>query len=434
VIFAGSLLYVLILIALMYLLIKVPGWVLRAATGHPRRRGGFVRSVIKGALLAVGVSTLGAGPTLLAATRGGPASRVAGSLLGSALGQGWLAAKRRSTPAPAAPYATPATAGPGGQLALPLGRLRRARRADTPAARAQAARADWAAYLKRTRIDSGATTPARTAARTRRGQQLALPLNDYWPEQQLIEGPGGQWMMKLPPGARKRPPRGGAPAPSETGAARTRPRPGTGARPGGRARQLALPLGEFWPEDRLVMRRDGQWMLPLPPGARRRPPPTAGPAGSSTAAGTPAAGAASGTPVTRASRALPGAPRATQLALPLGRNWPTPRTPPGGPRAARPPKAGPSPKATPTKATPSKATPSPKTAPAPMAVPLPRTGPARSAGVTGTSDRVRPGPAARAPRPPRAPAPPLPPAGHSLPPSPPRRRRPRPPDGSGPEK
>jgi len=76
----------------------------------------------------------------------------------------------------------------------------------------------------------------------------------------------GQYVLPLPGIRRTRP----------TGKAAPKPGPAT-KRSGPRGRQLALPLGEDWPENKPVLGRDGQYRLPL--NVQRTTPPPASPAG-----------------------------------------------------------------------------------------------------------------------------------------------------------
>lgn len=82
----------------------------------------------------------------------------------------------------------------------------------------------------------------------------------------------GQYVLPLP-GLRRSPARRSRP--------RTTPTPADGPRPGAsHGRQLALPLGEDWPENRPVLGRDGQYRLPIRVTRSPRPAtPAAGPAG-----------------------------------------------------------------------------------------------------------------------------------------------------------
>lgn len=96
--------------------------------------------------------------------------------------------------------------------------------------------------------------------------------------------PDGQYVLPLTGMRRTRPDRTPPPAAAPAPAASPR---------GGQGRQLALPLGEDWPENRPVLGRDGQYRLPLDVTRVPRPPapsrPSAAPP-SSPARGRPRAG------------------------------------------------------------------------------------------------------------------------------------------------
>ena len=192
--------------------------------------------------------------------------------------------------------------------------------------------------------------------------------------------------------------------------------------------QLRFPASGVWPEHRPVAGRDGQYRLPIP--ATRQPRPTPAPPATPNSAGTPSPGAVSSpTPAPRPGRARQlsfddlaadldpfrgNRPLAEgQYPLPLPgltrRPRPADRPRPTPPRPARPAPARPLPGQTrlPIPATPPRATP-PRSAPPRAQPPAPR--------------RPREEPPRRAPQPPTPPQPPPPP-----PPSPsssPRRARP----------
>lgn len=252
----------LVAVALMYILFKIPFWVLHSIRGGGRRSliGSLVRGFIAykafGLLGGRGGSTRGPrrpgggrrGPEPSGGPGGGPNGGPGG-------GSG-----------PGDPYAHPRTTGDG-QYVLPLG-VRRTRAAHRPPS----------------------TTSRAPGSPRGQGRQLELPLGDDWPENKPVLGPDGQYRLPLRP-PRTRPPRRPPPGPTPSGSASPAAGPGRG-------RQLVLPLREDWPETRPVLGRDGQYRLPL--NVRRdrsaRPPTPAAP---------------------------PPLPlRRGQLVLPLGEDWP----------------------------------------------------------------------------------------------------------------
>ena len=317
----GSLLNLLVVIALLYLMIKIPAWVLRTATGSSAKSGGLLRGLISTALITAGLGAVG-GP--LAATAGIARGRgvgrgiggVVGSLLGARAGAGIrsrLGTAARSGPgprparAPTGPVHTPSATDPyryvrarrDGQLMLPLTGLTRRR---SPARRSAAA----------TGPSSAPAASGASPRRERRGRQLGLPLGQDWPENRPVPGPNGQYRLPLPGLRRTR----RLPVSSVSSSALSAPPP-TSSRGRPRARQLALPLVRGWPEHRPVLGRDGQYRLPLRVVRHPRPPPAPPPAPSATTRGRE-----------------PGQQgRARQLPLPL--IWPTPRRTRGDRRTTR---------------------------------------------------------------------------------------------------
>jgi hypothetical protein len=238
----GSLVNLLVVIALLYLMIKIPGWVLRTATGTTGRRGALVRGVLSSVALTAGLGALGVPlPAAALAGRGsGLGGRLGGGLLGSRsgwAGLGFRAAASHRT-ARSASHASPVAAA----------RSARSRSATQARPPASAATSEPAAH-----------TDPYARIRVERDGQLMLPL------------PGLTRRRQSP-----------APAdPSASTTVTTAPAAGTPPRrpePRGqqRGRQLSLPLGRDWPEHRPVLGRDGQYRLPLHTPRTPGPPRTGG--------------------------------------------------------------------------------------------------------------------------------------------------------------
>ena len=238
----GSLLTVLVVIALLYLMIKIPGWVLHSATGGGRR-GGLLRGVLSSAVFTAGLAAMGV-PLPAVAGRGA-------GLLGSRAGLaafGLRATIRRPTPRTTARTASGVRSGSA-----------RVARTPTPPSTRGARAASSGPSVSHAGHGGGPAAGQDPYARVRvgRGGQLLLPLDELTPQRGSPTG--------TPP-ARQRP--SGTPA-----AATTR-----GGAPGSRGRaragrQLRLPLGAEWPEQRPVLGRDGQYRLPIhPPRTARRSP------------------------------------------------------------------------------------------------------------------------------------------------------------------
>lgn len=427
----GTLLFVL---ALLYILCKIPSWLLSASKigGGRSVLGSLARSFIA-------YKTFG----LLGGGTGGKASATTGRRGRRPGGRG-RGGSPTTPPGPGDPYAM-AKATADGQLMLPLDGLvrRRAQRATTT------------------------PPPARPGGRpTGAGRQLALPLTEGdWPENRPKLGTDGQ--HRLPFDLTRTPA-----AKNTSGPAAPAPRAGSAGR------QLALPLAAGdWPENRPKLGADGQYQLPL--NVRRTRPPARPPAATATrptmtppisaASATrgraqqlellfdpyarnrplrggqyplplegvtrqprpPAATPATGHPATTARHRDPTAtpsptartPRARQLALPIPHAATTPTAnPPATPRTAAPPSSSSRRAAAPTDT----AHPTPPTSERPRR-PGRAAVPDRAAPIT---PPIRP-PARRATRPATPPAaepPPTPPPG-GQPTRPAPRRRARPPSG-----
>jgi hypothetical protein len=216
----NGLVNLLVAIALVYILFKIPFWVLSSIRGGRGR--GLIGSLVKGYLA---YKTFG----LLSGRGGGGTSpRTRPSRGGSHGGRGG------SPNADADPRTTAS-----GQYVLPLSVRRTHPRAKPKPASGPA--------------------PKRP---TGQGRQLALPLGDDWPENKPVLGRDGQYRLPLDV---QRAPRTTPPPPSPTG---TDPR---GRRP--RGTQLELP---FDPYKGNRPTRSGQYPLPLD-GVRRVPRPASPP-------------------------------------------------------------------------------------------------------------------------------------------------------------
>jgi hypothetical protein len=214
----SGLVNLLVALALIYILFKIPFWVLSSVKGGGGRS--VLGSIVRG---FIAYKTFG----LLRGRGGGRTSRPSGGG-----GRGRNGGGR----GPADPYARiRATA--DGQYVLPLSGVRRRR----PAAQPKPA-------------------PARKP-KAGQGGQLALPLGDDWPENKPVLGRDGQYRLPLD-AERVMPP----PSPAASG------QPGTGGRRRG-GQQLELP---FDPYKGTRPTRSGQYPLPLD-GVRRTPRPSSPP-------------------------------------------------------------------------------------------------------------------------------------------------------------
>lgn len=261
----SGLVNLLVALALMYILFKIPFWFLGALRGGGGRSllGSIVRGVIVYKTFGLLGGRGGGGRTPRPSGGGGGRGGNGGGGGGGGGGRG-----------PADPYARTRTTSDG-QYTLPLTGMRRTRPAPKP------------------------KTAAAPKPRPARGRQLALPLRDDWPEWKQ-HGPDGQYRLPLDV-ERVKP---------------TPPRPGqggTGRRPQGRTRRRTQWELPFDPYKSNRATRSGQYPLPLE-GVRRVAPATPTPP-------KPA-------PATPAPAARP-APRAgQQLRLPLDLPTPARRTPP----------------------------------------------------------------------------------------------------------
>lgn len=238
----------LVALALMYILFKIPFWMLSSA------RVGGGRSLIGSLARAfVAYKTFG----LLGGGGGGGGGRRPRSTGGNTSGGGNGGGETSD------PYARVRT-NADGQYLLPLKGVRHGRAAAS-------------------RRPAAASTPA-TRRRSPQGRQLTLPLGDDWPENKPVLGRDGQYRLPLDV---QRSPRSSSPhAGAQATTAGSRRRGG---------RQLELPIDPYKGNRPL---RSGQYPLPLD-GVRRVPRP---PASTSRPSAAPS-------PTVR--------PRGTQLELPL---------------------------------------------------------------------------------------------------------------------
>ncbi|WP_300019135.1 hypothetical protein [Pseudonocardia sp.] len=320
---ADGLVNLLVACALMYVLYKIPFWVLGSIRGGGGRS--FVGSLVRG---FIAYKTFG-----LISGRGGKGGGDAGGRGGR--GRGGRAGGGGTGDGSGDAYAG-VRADADGQYLLPLAGLRRVRPA---------------------RRTGGDTAPG--AGGRGRGRQLALPLGEDWPENRPVLGRDGQYRLPLdtprrarpastPPEAPGRSPAHSGPAPRRSrrgvqlelpldpyqgnrprgdsqyplpldGVRRVRrgptpapPTPPRRAAPGPRPRQLELP---FDPYRDARPDRSGQYALPLDDLRRVPRAPAAAP------------------PAARPAPARPAAPRGQQMRLPIG--LPSPTRPPAP--APRPP-------------------------------------------------------------------------------------------------
>lgn len=211
----------LVALALMFILFKIPFWILGSIRGGGGRS--FLGSLVKGFIayktfgLMRGLGGGGGGGT--PKPRGGPKSS-----------------------GPTDPYAT-TRATSSGQYMLPLDGVKR-KRAPQPAQR------------------SGPKPAPRTQPGGQ-GKQLKLPIDGEWPEHKPRRGRDGQY--ELPLDVRRQP----APTPAASSRTQSTSRSSSGHQ----ARQGRLPANGEWPENRPQLGRDGQYRLPITAQPVRRPPP-----------------------------------------------------------------------------------------------------------------------------------------------------------------
>jgi hypothetical protein len=207
----SGLINLLVALALMYILFKIPFWVLSSIRGGDRRS--LVGSLARGYLAYKAYGLLSG--------RGRPrAIPYSGSPSGGGGGGGGGSSNGHDNPRTTA----------DGQYVLPLPGVRRTRSTGKPKPK-----------------PTSQPGPKRSAAH---GRQLALPLGDDWPENKPVLGRDGQYRLPLDVRRTASPPAHGSGA-------------DTGGRPSsrtGRSRQLELP---FDPYKGNRPTRSGQYPLPL---------------------------------------------------------------------------------------------------------------------------------------------------------------------------
>ena len=206
----------LVALALCYVLIKIPFWILGSL------RGGGGRSLV-GSLV-----------------RGLIAYKTFGLLKGMGSGGGKTPRSRggQKSADPPDPYAT-TRATSNGQYMLPLN-------------------------VKRTRKPTQRRPEPQPSSRSRpapQGKQLELPLDGEWPENKPRLGRDGQY--QLPLNVQRQPKPKPAPEPPPERKSSTVPR----------GRQLEFPRDGEWPENKPRLGRDGQYRLPIEVQRVRRPAP-----------------------------------------------------------------------------------------------------------------------------------------------------------------
>ncbi len=288
---ASGLVNLLVALALLYILVKIPFWCLGSLRGGGRS---LLGSVVRGFILYKGFGLLGG--------RGGDARRSRPSDDGGGRERhgdhGTRGGSGRGDGA-ADPYAR-SRADATGQYLLPLSGLQRRR----ASGQARSGPTPWPGQT----APSGPTARAAPGRRAPRGRQLTLPLGDDWPENKPVLGRDGQYRLPLNL-TRVRPT--ARPHPGPAGAAGS-----SGRRRRAAGRQLELPFDPYEGNRPL---RSGQYPLPLE-GLRRVPP--APPAPRTAHLGAPAPPAAHPRTPSRAS------PPARQLRLPLDLPRPTRRAAP----------------------------------------------------------------------------------------------------------
>lgn len=238
----SGLVNLLVALALMYILFKIPFWMLSSVKGGGGRSllGSLARGYIAYKTFGL-LGGRGSGAHLRASTA--PSHRGGGTAGGGTVSGGSAGAAARARTGPADPFARPRT-NASGQYLLPLTGGRRSRPPRTP---------------------RPAPAPTRRGGRAR---QLALPLGDDWPENKPVLGSDGQYRLPLPVER-------ATPSRSPTPTTATSP-----SRPAGRrrGRQLELPFGPYKGNRPTP---SGQYPLPLevrrvprapPPPAPPRPP------------------------------------------------------------------------------------------------------------------------------------------------------------------
>lgn len=212
----SGLVNILVALALCYILIKIPFWILGSLRGSGRRS--FVGSLIRGYL----------------------AYKTFGLLRGRGGGKPPMRGGGQDTEPEPDPYAKARTT-PSGQYMLPLDVKR----------------------VPRPPSQRHRTAPPPRSRSANRGTQLALPLDGEWPENKPRLGRDGQYQLPLQ--VQRQPKPKPPPAPAQKSA----PRP--------RGRQLKFPADGQWSENRPRLGRDAQYRLPLDVQRARKPEPPPAP-------------------------------------------------------------------------------------------------------------------------------------------------------------
>ncbi|PWK84480.1 hypothetical protein C8D88_10895 [Lentzea atacamensis] len=222
----SGLVNLLVAIALLYILFKIPFWVLSSVRGGGGRRG-LIGSLVRAFVAYKTFGLLGGG--------GGksPKPRPSGG------GRDGNSGGNGTGGSTSDPYANARTTA-NGQYVLPLSGVRRTRPTGKPAPK---------------------PGPAPKSSGPQ-GRQLALPLGDDWPENKPVLGRDGQY--RLPLDVQRTTPPPASPTGTDTGGRRTRTAGG---------KQLELPLDPYRGNR---PNRSGQYSLPLD-GVRRVPRPASPP-------------------------------------------------------------------------------------------------------------------------------------------------------------
>jgi hypothetical protein len=249
----GTLVNLLVVIALLYLMIKIPGWVLRAATGTSARRGGLLRGALSSVALTAGLSALGVPlPIAGLAGRGGLGRGLAGGFGGSRAGWATLGLRAAASGQPGRRTASRASASSAAASSA---------RSAASAARSAGSRGGAGTAAPRPAPPGSSPAPAAGGGptaqpdpyariRVNRDGQLLLPLHGL-SHHRATSAPAG---TAPPPGQ---------PGPGTATTARSVSSPPHRRPRGQTGRQLSLPLGRDWPEHRPVLGRDGQYQLPI---------------------------------------------------------------------------------------------------------------------------------------------------------------------------
>jgi hypothetical protein len=262
----------LIALALCYVLIKIPFWVLGSIRGGGRSLvGSLVRGFIAYKTFGL-LRGLGSGGGKAPKPRGGGQKSTASTdpyarTRATSTGQYMLPLNVKRVPkspqrqSGAAPKPPPSRAGKGRQLTLPMN-------GEWPENKPRLGR-DGQYRLpvdvqRQPKPKPAPTAPSQSKASTApRGRQLAFPADGQWPEHRPRLGRDGQYRLPIPAQRVHRP--------------ATPPPPPKPVRPPSAGRQLKLPADGEWPENRPRLGKDGQYQLPLNVQRTRKPSPPPAP-------------------------------------------------------------------------------------------------------------------------------------------------------------